>query len=409
MLAPELAFASSLPARLVQFGRLLRGAGLPVSSQQIVDLAQALTLIDLARADDFYFTLRSFLVHSAGERALFDRLFELFWLGQTGLPAETSERRSSSQLLSPWRNERQPADHGEPDGDDGPAGEEQDPLAVSAYSPAERLRRKEFHDYDEDDAAAARAVLLNLLWRMETRRTRRRIRSNKRGAELDLPRSIQRNMRRGGEIVELSWQRRQRKPRPLVVLCDISGSMERYSRLFLFLMFGLVRERARVEVFVFGTRLTRITPALRQADLDTAMRRAGGLVLDWSGGTRIGEALKAFNSQWARRGVGRGAAALIISDGWDRGDQELLDKEIRRLRRGVHRLIWLNPLAGSPSWQPLVRGLQTVLPHVDEMLPLHNLESVATLAGRLGAVGLGAHSGGVDSRRWVYCEGEPSP
>ena len=167
--------------------------------------------------------------------------------------------------------------------------------------------------------------------------------------------------------------------------------MERYSRLFLYMMFALVQGSLvqgaeRIETFVFGTRLTRITPALRHDNLDVALSRTAKGVVDWSGGTRIGESLRTFNYVWARRVLGHGAVVLIISDGWDRGDRVLLDREIRRLRRQTPRLIWLNPLAGKPDYQPLVRGIETILPHVDEFLPLHNLDTVTQLAGKLGTI-----------------------
>ncbi|MEZ4768619.1 MAG: VWA domain-containing protein [Caldilineales bacterium] len=389
MPAPEPPVGGYTLRRLVQFGRTLREAGLSVGAQQMSELAAALTAIDLARQDDFYVTLRSFLVHNADEREIFDRLFELFWLGKAGLLMEMGVSRKRSAAMLHERTRKSVTQQGRsralPGEDDAPAGDEQEPNIASTYSALELLRHKDFRDYSDEEAAAARAVMQRLLWRLEERPTRRHIRTSKQTASLDLPRVIRTGVRRNGELVELAWKRRKRKPRPLVVICDISGSMERYSRLFLHLMHGMMQGSPGIEAFVFGTRLTRITPALRHAEVDTALARASDLVLDWSGGTRIGESLRAFNLSWGRRVLGHGAVALIISDGWDRGDQELLGAEIRRLRRSVHRLIWLNPLAGSPSYQPLVRGIQTILPHVDEMLPLHNLDSMARLAGRLGA------------------------
>ncbi len=188
------------------------------------------------------------------------------------------------------------------------------------------------------------------------------------------------NMKHDGEILQLAWNCRKHKPRPLVVLCDISGSMERYSRLFLHFMYALVQGNKGIEAFVFGTRLTRLTPALRYKDVDTALDKVSEGVLDWSGGTRIGESLKSFNYLWSRRVLGRGSALIILSDGWDRGDAALLEREISRLQRSVSKLVWLNPLSGSPDYQPLVRGIRTVLPYVDEFLPFHNLESLERFA-----------------------------
>jgi uncharacterized protein with von Willebrand factor type A (vWA) domain len=248
----------------------------------------------------------------------------------------------------------------------------------------EVLRQKDFAEYTAEDLSAASQIIRDLPWRLDERATRRRIRTAQRAPHLDLRRSIQGSLRHGGEIVDLAWRRRKRKPRPLVVICDISGSMERYSQLFLHLIFALVRQWATMEALVFGTRLTRVTPAMHRGDLASALRETAELVVDWSGGTRIGESLRTFNYVWGRRVLGHGAVAMIISDGWDRGDMALLGREIRRLRRSVSRLIWLNPLLARPGYQPMVRGIVTVLPHVDDFLPIHNLESLEQLASALG-------------------------
>jgi uncharacterized protein with von Willebrand factor type A (vWA) domain len=230
-------------------------------------------------------------------------------------------------------------------------------------------------------------LIQGLVWRLDQRLTRRKVRAFKRTGYLDLRRAVRGNMKHGGEILKLTWRRRKPKPRPLVVICDISGSMEGYSRLFLHFIFALARETQGIEAFVFGTRLTYVTPALRQGDVDTALGKMSELVLDWSGGTRIGASLKTFNYRWARRVLGRGAVAVIISDGWDRGDMDLLEREVGRLRRSVSRLVWLNPLMGAPDYQPLVGGIRTALPYIDDFLPLHNLMSLEQFAGRLGSLG----------------------
>ena len=379
--------------RLLTFGRLLREAGVRVSTQQVTDLAHGLTTIDLARQEDVYHAMRCFLVHSPEERALFDHLFDLYWLhrltfelGTPSEPATTRERYDPSEPQAvrarsePVRVQPIPP----PDPSEPPTVSERSLLPT--YSPLELLRQKDFAAYTEEEQQAAQQFIRSLLWQFDQRTTRRRVRTAKQTAYPDLRRAIQKSIRRRGEIVELAWRRRKRKPRPLVVVCDISGSMERYSRLFLYMMFALVQGSERIETFVFGTRLTRITPALRHDNLDVALSRTAKSVVDWSGGTRIGESLRTFNYVWARRVLGHGAVVLIISDGWDRGDSALLDREIRRLRRQTPRLIWLNPLSGKPDYQPLVRGIETILPHVDEFLPLHNLDTVAQLASKLGTI-----------------------
>jgi uncharacterized protein with von Willebrand factor type A (vWA) domain len=256
----------------------------------------------------------------------------------------------------------------------------------ATYSPWETLRHKDFAAMSEDELHLARQCMADLVLSLGQRQTRRRVRAHKRTCCLDLSETVRRSMQHQGEIVRLAWRRPKLKPRPLVLICDISGSMERYSRLFLHFMHAMGHSSKHVEAFVFGTRLTRITPALRHKDVDTALREVSSAVVDWSGGTRIGESLKTFNYRWGRRVLRGGAVAIIISDGWDRGDVELLRHEVARLHRSVHRLMWLNPLAGAPTYQPLVRGMQTVLPHLDGFLPLHNLESLAQVARQLGAL-----------------------
>jgi len=378
---------------LLHFGRLLRQLGVRISTREIYDLADALTTIDLARQDDFYHTLRAFLVHSPDEIELFDRAFDLFWRGRIELALELGlgyVRAAEQETLDELEQSEQRVLRGAGDSDPGDGDAEEDGKAetgvTGTYSAAEVLRRKRFEDFSEEEFEMARRVIRSLVWQIDERLTRRQVRASKRAATLDLPRAIRESMKQGGEIVRLRWRRRKTRPRPLVVLCDVSGSMERYSRLFLHFMYALVQEGRRVETFVFGTRLTRITPALRHRDVDAVLDRVADLVMDWSGGTRIGESLRAFNYVWSRRVLGRGAVVIIISDGWDRGDVDLLSREMARLHRSASRLIWLNPLAGAPDYQPLVRGIRAALPHVDDFLPFHNLEALEALARRLGTL-----------------------
>jgi len=379
-----------LLANLLHFGTLLRKLGVRVSSQQIYELAEALTWIDSARKDDFYHATQCFLVHNAEELQVFRRAFDLFWTQvlqgvvqldiqqktaqeeevRGGLPENdraTLKSKSGAILLEP---------------DDVDQDTSEDLMASGAYSPVEVLAQKDFADMSAEELEIAKRIVRKMVWQLDRRRTRRQVHAAKRVGSLDLNRSIRQSMNQGRELVRLAWRRRKSKPRPLIVICDVSGSMERYSRIFLHFMYALVQESRRVEVFVFGTSLSRITPALQHSEVDYALEKMSREVLDWSGGTRIGASLKQFNYHWSRRVLGRGAVAIIISDGWDRGDLELLEREISRLHRSVARLIWFNPLLGAADYQPLVRGIQTVLPHVDDFLPLHNLESFRQLIER---------------------------
>ncbi len=373
---------------LLRFGRFLRLLGFHISSDQIYDLADGLAYIDLVRRDDFYYAARSFFVHDVGQIDLFERAFSLFWSGnleflvEFGAASRVTSRRTLEDDLSESDEPvlrrgsgldiAQPPELPQPEAD-------LDKSLKTTYSPDEVLRHKDISQFSELELEQAKRIIHNLIWRISTRPSRRKVRALKRDSYLDLRRTVRNSLDLGGEIVALEWRQRKEKPRPLVVICDISGSMERYSRLFLHFLYALAQESQRVEVFVFGTRLTRLTPELRHKGVDQAVRRTSQAVLDWSGGTRIGESLRTFNYQWARRVLGRGAVLLMISDGWDRGEISLLDRELARLRRSVSRLIWLNPLLGSPDYQPLVRGIQIALPYIDEFLPLHNLDSFERL------------------------------
>jgi uncharacterized protein with von Willebrand factor type A (vWA) domain len=206
------------------------------------------------------------------------------------------------------------------------------------------------------------------------------------GGAIDLRRVVRNNMGYGGELLDLPRRRRKDKQRPLTLICDVSGSMERYTRMLLHFIHSLATGPEQVEAFLFATRLTRVTGHLAHRGVDEAVTEVSRAVPDWAGGTRIGEALKAFNFRWARRVLGWGSVVLVISDGWDRGEPELLRREIARLQRSSYRLVWLNPLLGSPTYEPLTRGMQAALPFVDDLLPVHNLASLEDLARRLSTL-----------------------
>jgi uncharacterized protein with von Willebrand factor type A (vWA) domain len=384
-----------LLANLLHFGRLLRQLGIGVSSRQIYELAEGLTYVNLAQRDDFYHTACSFLVHAPEELDVFDRAFDLFWSRQIKWMVDfgtarqkhlkervTEDLPESDQVALSKKTSLNIALPDEEDGRDSARETNVSPT----YSPLEILYRKDFADFTPEELETAKRVIHSLVWQLEQRLTRRKVRAVKRTSYLDLRRAVRNNMKHGGEILQLSWRRRKSKLRPLVVICDVSGSMERYSRLFLHFMYALVQETQQIEAFVFGTRLTYITPAMRHSDVDAVVKKMSDLVLDWSGGTRIGESLRVFNYKWSRRMLGRGAVVIIISDGWDRGDMDLLEREISRLRHSVSRLIWLNPLLGAPDYKPLVRGIQTALPYIDDFLPLHNLMSLEQIALQLGSL-----------------------
>ncbi|HKZ86380.1 MAG TPA: VWA domain-containing protein [Anaerolineae bacterium] len=373
---------------LLLFGRLLRGLGLDVNPGRMIDLVQALGYIEIGHKSDFYHAARSLLVHRHENIPLFDAAFAAFWrkpeegwitVDLSGL-SRARQRRKPVIMPPPL-----PGTDAEGQGNENqPADENQPPVlqVTMTYSAREVLRRKDFADLTGEELDAIKQMMAALVWQLGERRTRRR--QPGRGRLLDLRRTVRRSLKYGGEVME--WARREprHKPRPLVILADVSGSMERYTRLLLHFVYGVTAGLDQpVEAFVFSTRLTRITRELQGRDVDGALRDVSRAVQDWSGGTRIGEALKTFNFKWGRRVLGRGAVVLLISDGWERGDIDLLRREMARLQRSVHRLIWLNPLLGSPEYEPLTRGMQAALPYVDDFLPVHSLASLEDLAERL--------------------------
>jgi uncharacterized protein with von Willebrand factor type A (vWA) domain len=231
----------------------------------------------------------------------------------------------------------------------------------------------------------AKKLMSEMRWHLGMRETHRKAPA-RRGSSPDMRRIVRRNLKYGAELLELTWRETRQKPRPLVIICDISGSMSLYSRLLLHFVHTISNGLLNVEAFVFGTRLTRITRQLKRRDVDDAVRDVSKSVQDWSGGTRIGDALHSFNQHWARRVLGRGAVVLIISDGWDRGDSGTLATEMDRLQHSSHRLIWLNPLLGSPEYRPLTIGMKTALPYIDNFLPVHNLDSLINLGNLLNTI-----------------------
>jgi uncharacterized protein len=363
----------------VLFGRLLRGLGMHVTPTQLLDLVEALNYIDLRRREDFKNTTRALMVNQPQHLDLFDRAFDLFWRARA--TGELSMMDLGTLLLRQSQPERQElvpkADGGDDSGRDEES-EEPEIDTVYTYSAREVLRQKDFADLSPNEVQEIQRLMQRMIWGLEQRRTRRKLRV-RRGEYLNLRRTLRQNLRFGGEPLQLSWQSRKEKRRPLVVICDISGSMERYSRLLLKFVYAISNGLEDVEAFVFSTRLTRITRQLKASQIDVALDQVTAVVRDWAGGTRIGESLKTFNYDWSRRVLGQGAIVLIISDGWDRGDIELLDREMERLQLSAHRLIWLNPLLGSENYEPLTRGIQAALPYIDDFMPVHNLASLEQL------------------------------
>ncbi len=401
--------ADLLLARIVDFARLLWELGLDVGPDSIVDVVRSLPLINVGRMDEFYTFLKVSLVSKHEQEALFDQAFWYFWQarssgssnqealpherkrGQRTLPLPESRRQRNEQastrfqLRSNMLTQRHPSSrlaqarrrsHDE---------EDDQSERRRTYSQEEVLRSKDFEHFTWDEMQEARALMSRKRWRLSERNTRR-LRPAIHGNQLDLRRTFRRSLHTGGEPIVLARRTIRRKPRPLVIICDISGSMSLYSRLLLHFVHTVSNGLSNVETFVFATRLTRITRQLARRDVDIAIEDVTKVVQDWSGGTRIGESLHTFNYLWARRVLGRGAVVLIISDGWDRGDTRILSEEMARLRRRSHRIIWLNPLLGQEDYRPVTAGMRAALPFIDEFLPANTLDSLLVLGQALEAM-----------------------
>ncbi|MBF6596294.1 MAG: VWA domain-containing protein, partial [Thermaceae bacterium] len=329
------------------------------------------------------------LVTRREDYAKFEEAFFKFW--QTlGLERFPSELLNQTTLPPKKEQKAKPGEVGrEPKSGSAKSEGPPQPIIDRAltFSAEEVLKQKRFDQMSESELEAARRLLYRFVWNPPQRRTRR-LKSG--GDErLDLRRSFRASLKHQGELLDLAFRSRKTKPRAIVAIADVSGSMERYARMLLHFLHAFALEQNRlgarnVESFVFGTRLTRITRNLKKRSVDAALSEVGQGVKDWSGGTRIGESLHAFNRTWAKRVLGRGSIVMVISDGWDQGHPELLAFEMERLQKSCHRLIWLNPLLGTPGYQPLTRGLVAAMPFIDDFLPVYNLASLEQLVQTLG-------------------------
>ncbi|HVC99574.1 MAG TPA: VWA domain-containing protein [Candidatus Dormibacteraeota bacterium] len=371
--------------RLAGFARLLHDAGLDAGPGRLKDATLALNHIDLGSESDFRESLRTVFVTRKDELPLFDAAFDIYWAPpDPRILAGSIPGRSRSLPMAPERAKAWLKALGLPQSELGREQDEKSFTATSSgYSSEEMLRAKSFDQMSWQETEEVRRLLAQSPWRLAERRTRRLTPS--RSGVIDLRRTTRRAVRSSGELVELMHRKQRVRRRPLVLLCDVSGSMERYSRQLLIFAHAIAR-REDVETFVFSTRLTRITRQLRRREVDRALEGVGHSVHDFSGGTRIGAALHEFNRKWARRVLGHGAVVILISDGWDRGDPSLLATELARLRRQSHRLIWLNPLLGSEGYEPLTRGMAAALPHTDEFMAAHNLKSLDDLGRKLASL-----------------------
>ena len=373
---------------IMHFGRVLRAAGLPVGPGKIIDAMRAVETAGISSRDDFYWTLHSVFVNRRDQREIFDQAFHVFWRNpqilerMMSLMLPTIQSDGQAEYETPSRRLLDALFPGR--GDTGDQEETGEIIgdAAGTYSQQEILQSMDFETMSAEEIAKAKAIISRMrlpIMRVPTRRYA----PNPRGAKIDMRASLRSALRSGSDTIPLKRSARRHRHPPLVVLCDISGSMSRYSRMLLHFLHAVTNDRDRVFTFVFGTRLTNITRFLRYRDVDVALEKVAESVEDWSGGTRIGHCIKTFNSQWSRRVLGQGALVLLISDGLDRDSGEGLESEVERLHKSCRRLIWLNPLLRYEGFEPKSLGVRAILPHVDEFRTVHNLQSLQDVARAL--------------------------
>ena len=375
-------------ANLLAFGRILKQMGIKVGLSQVIDASRSLEFVDIARRVDFHAALCSNLVSEREELPIFDRVFDCFWqvrgpeespLESVEMPAAPSEERGEESGGAGGGLEEVVA---QASSQDAKLNEETEKIPVPTYSPQEALNKKDFSEMGiEESRAISRAILL-IATKIATQVSRRKKRATK-GEEIDPRWTMRKNIKYGGEIIELVSRKRRIKKTRIVLLCDVSGSMDCYSRFLIQFMYGLQNELWGVETFVFSTSLSRITHLIRTKDIGSALEKISSSVLGWSGGTNIGRSLYTFNREFAPSLVTHRTVIVVISDGWDRGDVGLLEREMRSLRRRCHKIIWLNPLLASENYEPLCKGMQAALPYLDLFLSVHNLNSLINLGRTL--------------------------
>ncbi|MGI9500496.1 MAG: vWA domain-containing protein [Geminicoccaceae bacterium] len=387
-------------ANIMHFGRCLRAAGLPVGPGKVLEALRAVEAIGIGGREDFYWTLHAVFVNRQDQRELFDQAFHIFWrkpdllekMMQLLLPVielegqeeQNEVNRRLSEALGP---QKQPGQGEEPEDSEEPPPIELD--ATLTFSEREILQSKDFEDMSADEIERAKRLIRNMRLPIMAVPTRRFL-PTAYGDRIDMRRTLRQSLRGGGATIDLARKVRKKRHPPLVILADISGSMDRYSRMLVHFMHAITNDRDRVFSFVFGTRLTNITRQLRHRDIDIALAKVGNLVEDWSGGTRIGHCLGDFNRNWSRRVLGQGALVLLITDGLDRDAGDGLDAAMDRLQKSCRRLIWLNPLMRFDGYAPTATGARAIIKHVDDFRTVHNLASLEDLGTVLAGSGLRA-------------------
>jgi uncharacterized protein len=359
----------------VAFARVLRGAGINVPVGNVLTFTDALGELGVGSRDAVYWAGRASLVHRPEDTPVYDRAFKVFWeQREARAPEDDSEEPVHVTLLVDAEDEAE----AETEGDE--VVDRDEPSITLRFSSVEVLRDKDFALYSADELHEAQRLMAELRVVGALRRCRRLVPSRRTRGRPDLRRTVRSALKAGGEPVRRLHLEPAERPRRLILLLDISGSMEPYARALLRFVHAAVAGRQKVEAFALGTRITRITRELSSRDPDVALQQAASRVQDWSGGTRLGDGLRRFNERWGVRGLARGAIVVILSDGWDRGDPAVLAEQMQRLQRVTYRLVWVNPLKVTPGYAPLARGMAAALPYVDDFVEGHSLSALEELA-----------------------------
>jgi uncharacterized protein with von Willebrand factor type A (vWA) domain len=391
---PERVGGGRLAENIMHFARLLRAAGLPIGPDRVIDAVRAVETVGLDRREDFYWTLAAVFLGRREQFEVFDQAFHIFWRDPRlleralamAMPEQLASERKDEKPLNARVSEALQSGR-EPDQADKKEDEQQPELdSALTFSEREVLQRADFETMTNEEIAQAKALIARMRLPIEEIRTRRFM-SDPHGERVDLRATLRASLRGGSHMIALRRRSRRWRHPPLAVLCDISGSMNRYSRMFLHFLHAITNDRDRVYTFVFGTRLTNVTRCLRHRDVDIAMTHVSDLVADWSGGTRIGASIRDFNLSWSRRVLGQNAVVLLITDGLDSDTGHGLAEEMERLHRSCRRLIWLNPLLRYEGFEARPAGIRAMMPHVDDFLPAHNLQSLLDLAAALDGRG----------------------
>lgn len=360
----------------VAFTRVLRGVGVRVPTSSTIAFGEALAATGLDDRDITYWAGQATLLRRPEDREVYDRAFKVFWEHAVGAPVDEEEAPLRLTLAVDTGDE----DDGDDDGPDSAEGDDDDPTIELRFSTTEVLRDKDFADYTPDELIEAQQLMSRMRLVGSPRRSLRLGPAKRATARPDLRRTVRAAMRAGGEPIRRHHLAPTTRHRRLVLLLDVSGSMEPYARALIRFVHAAVAGRQKVEAFALGTRLTRITRELSTRDPDEALRKAATRVIDYGGGTRLGEGLRCFNDEWGQRGMSRGAVVVILSDGWDRGEPEVLAEQMERIQRCAHKLIWVNPLKVTPGYAPLARGMAAALPHVDAFVEGHSVAAIEQLA-----------------------------